>query len=110
MKIIIYWKTSKKDELNKIVTNSIEELWLADFIKIEQVSDDNTKKEFNIKEEPALIIEEESIDFKDLIFEGQVPPEDEIKSMLISIIWWDAWDSCAPSSCGTCSSASVCGI
>jgi len=27
------------------------------------------KEELNIKEEPALIIEEESIDFKDTIFE-----------------------------------------
>jgi len=40
----------------------------------------------NIKEEPALIIEEGSIDFKDVIFEGQTPPEEEIKPMLVSII------------------------
>jgi hypothetical protein len=33
-----------------------------------------------------LIIEEESIDFKDTIFEGIIPEDDELKSMFISIV------------------------
>jgi hypothetical protein len=45
-----------------------------------------------------------------VIFEGLTPSEEEIKSMLVSIIWWDAWDSCAPSSCSSCGSASICWI
>jgi hypothetical protein len=33
-----------------------------------------------------LIVEEEAIDFKDTIFEGIIPDEEELKSMFISII------------------------
>jgi len=40
-----------------------------DFIKLEQTHDESFKAEFDIKQEPALIIEEESIDFRDMIFE-----------------------------------------
>lgn len=48
--------------------------------------DENLKQELNISKQPALIIEEDSIGFKDSIFEGMVPEVDEIKSMLISIV------------------------
>jgi hypothetical protein len=47
-----------------------------------------------------LIIEEESIDFKDVIFEWIVPEIDELKSMFVSIIWW--WgSSCSSWRCWT---------
>jgi hypothetical protein len=72
--------------LSKIINSSLEDLGLSDFIKVEETDKETTKKEMNIKEEPALIIEEESIDFKDVIFEGLTPSEEEIKSMLVSII------------------------
>jgi hypothetical protein len=110
MKIKIYWDNNESKKLLDIVKNSLEELWLVDFIQIEETTDEELKKELNISKEPALIIEEESIDFKDMIFEWMIPAEDEIKSMLISIIGWDAWDSCAPTDCWTCGSASICGI
>jgi len=110
MKIKIFWKNNETEKLLNIVKNSLEELGLVDFIQIEETTDEELKKELDFSKEPALIIEEESIDFKDVIFEWMVPEEDEIKSMLISIIWWDAWDSCAPTDCWTCGSASVCGI
>lgn len=51
------------------VKNTLEELGLTDFVKVESVSDEETKTELSISEESALIIEEESIDFKDMIFE-----------------------------------------
>ena len=110
MKIIIFWTKEKRKNLVNKINLSLEELWLSDFIKIEETYKEEIKKEMSIKEEPALIIEEESIDFKDVIFEWQTPSEEEIKSMLVSIIWWDDWDSCAPSSCSSCWSASVCWI
>jgi hypothetical protein len=44
------------------------------------------KTKLNITKEPALIIEEESIDFQDMIFEGIIPSDDELKSMFVSII------------------------
>ena len=110
MKIKIYWTEEKTQELLNLVKSSLDELGLVDFIKLEETNDENLKKELNITKEPALIIEEESIDFKDVIFEGILPSEDEIKSMLVSIIgWWDdSW--CATSSCGWCPSESSCGV
>lgn len=109
MEIKIYWKNDETKNLVSKVTNCLEELWLNEFIKLEKTIDDNLKNELSITKEPALIIIEESIDFKDVIFEWMVPEEDEIKSMLVSIIgWWDsAW--CAPTSCWWCPSESVCG-
>ncbi len=110
MEIKIIWNTEQTNELFNIVQHSLEELWLSDFIKLEKDNSVELKKELNIKEDPALVIIEESIDFKDMIFEWIIPEEEEIKSMLVSIIWWDMWDSCAPSSCSSCWSASICWI
>ena len=95
MKIIVYWSEDKKLDLIKSLNISLEELGLTDFIKVEETYEEKVKEEMWIKQEPALIIEEESIDFKDIIFEGQTPPEDEIKAMIISIVGWDSgWWSC----------------
>lgn len=88
MKIKIYWKNKNTKELLMKVNNSLEELWLTDFIKVETTEDEWLKTELNITKEPALIVEEEAIDFKDTIFEGIIPDEEELKSMFISIIWW----------------------
>jgi len=105
MKIIIYWNENKREELVKRLNISLEELGLTDFIKLEETNDSKIKEEMKIKSEPALIIEEESIDFKDTIFEWQTPDLEEIKSMLISIIWWESGWSCGSKdengSCGT---------
>ena len=110
MKIIVYWNEEKRNELVKTLGLSLEELGLTDFIKVEETYEEKVKEEMWIKEEPALIIEEESIDFKDIIFEGQTPPEDEIKAMIISIVGWDSGDSCETDACWSCSSASVCWV
>ena len=53
---------------------------------VELSQEESLKTELNITEQPALLIEEESIDFKDVIFQGMVPDEAEIKSMFISVI------------------------
>ncbi len=95
MKIKLFWNTSNTKELLDKVNNSLEELGLSSFIEVELTENEELKKELSIEKEPALIVEEEAIDFKDVIFEGIVPEDSEIKSMFISIIWW--WDSsCAP--------------
>jgi len=102
MKIKIFWTSDNTKDLFKKVKSGIDDLWLTDFIVLEETTDESIKKELNITKEPALIIEEESIEFKDVIFEWIVPEEEEIKSMLISIIWWDsAWWGCAPWWCGS---------
>jgi len=104
MLIKIYWEENNTKELLEKVHYTLEELWLNDFIKVETTTDIKLKEELNITKEPALIVEEESIDFKDTIFEWIIPDDDELKSMFISIIgWWEIWDSCSPSACSSCS-------
>ena len=90
MKIIILWKKDNTTELFNKVKIAIDDLWLTDFIVLEQWENNTLQKELNITNEPSLVIEEESIDFKDTIFEWIVPEDEEIKSMLISIIGWDS--------------------
>ena len=109
MKVKIYWQWDESQELLNKVNNSLEDLWLSDFMEVEVTLDENLKNELSISKEPALIIEEEAIDFKDTIVEWIIPSDEEIKSMFISIIWWwDEWGSwCSSGWCGTC--ATWCG-
>jgi hypothetical protein len=102
MKVKIFWKKSETKELNSKIENILEELGLKDFIEVEETENEDLKKELNIKKAPALVIEEESIDFKDTIFEWIVPEDEELKSMFVSIIWWgeSGW-WCAPWGCGS---------
>ena len=102
MKVKIFWKAENTKELFKRSKSCLEELWLSDFIKIEETNDSKLKEKLNIKKEPALIIEEEEIDFLDTIFEWIVPEEDEIKSMFVSIIWWWEWWGCSSGGCNSC--------
>lgn len=74
--------TSLQDLVNKALT----ELALDDAVKVETTNDATYKLDLGITENPALAIEEESIDFRDMIFQGEVPAYDEIKSMFISIL------------------------
>jgi hypothetical protein len=110
MKIIIYWNNNETKKLLNTTREIIDNLWLTEFIEIEKKFEDNFKTELSIKKEPALIIEEESIEFKDVIFEWINPPKEEIEAMITSIIWSWSVDNCAPSSCSSCWSASVCGV
>ena len=110
MLVKIFGEWEQTEKLYNKVQLVLEELWLIDFISLEKTNDENLKKELEFSKTPALIIEEESIDFKDVIFDWTIPEEDELKSMFVSIIWWGEMDSCAPSSCSSCGSASVCGV
>lgn len=102
MQIKIFWKNNDSTILFEKVNVILKELWLEDFIKVWQTYDEKLKKELNIKKEPALIVEEESIDFVDTIFEWIIPEDDELKSIFISIIgWWENW-SCDSGGCWSC--------
>jgi hypothetical protein len=102
MEVKIFWNEENTKELLTKVNTSLEELWLSDFIKVNLTQDEKLKTELGIEKEPALIVVEESIDFKDTIFEWIVPSDDEIKSMFISIIGgWDSGGWCAPEWCGS---------
>lgn len=112
MNIKILWKNDDTQVLFDRVLLRLEELWLSDFIDVEKMdSFDELKEEFSITKEPALVIEESSIEFKDVIFEWIVPELEELKSMFISIVWWSSeWSSCSSGSCWTCSSSCWCGF
>jgi len=94
MKVCIWWTWDQAEQLQSKIALVLEELWLTDFVVVETTQDSAIKDELSISEESALIIEEESIDFKDMIFEGIVPEAEELKSMFISIIWWGSGWSC----------------
>jgi hypothetical protein len=105
MKVCIWWDSTESQELKDKVALTLEELWLTDFVVVESTSDEAMKQELWISESSALVIEEESIDFKDMIFEGMVPEAEELKSMFISIIGWSGGGWCGSKdeswSCGT---------
>ena len=88
------------------VRQSLAELSLDDSVTIETTDDALYKMELGITANPALTIEEESIDFRDMIFQGEVPEYDEIKSMFLSILGDDESEmtggSCGPGGCGSC--------
>jgi len=87
MKIKLFWTEENTSELHTKVLTVLEELGLSDFIKVELTQDEALKTDLSITKEPALVIEEEAIDFQDTIFEGIIPENEELKSMFISIIW-----------------------
>lgn len=96
------------ENLQTLVNQWLAELALADAVKVELTDDAAYKMELGITENPALAIEEESIEFRDMIFQGEVPPYEDIKSMFISILGDDddhGGGSCSTEwGCGTCDS------
>lgn len=77
---------SELENLESSVKKALQELALDDAVQVKTSNDEALKMELGITENPALAIEEESIDFKDMIFQGEVPEYEEIKSMFISIL------------------------
>ena len=101
MKIVITWVENETQTLFNNLNLAIQELWIDDFVKSEILNNEALNLELWITKQPALVIIEESIDFKDMIFEGIVPDIADLKSMLVSIVWgWDNCSSCS-GSCGT---------
>ena len=80
--------------LTTLVNESLAELGLNELVSVEISTDEAYKMELGITQNPALCIEESSIDFKDMIFEGVVPEKAELNSMFVSILgeetkgWW----------------------
>lgn len=115
MKIQLVGTGESVENLNNLVTRALTELALDDAVTVSTTDDPAYKMELGITENPALCIEEESIDFKDMIFQGEVPEYEEIKSMFISILGDDedhggscGTDSCGTGGCGSCSTDSGC--
>lgn len=96
-------------QLQEKISIVLEELGLTDFVSVENTTDEAMKQDLMIKEESALIIEEESINFKDMIFEWMVPEGEELKSMFISIIGGGSWGWCgSKDENGSCGSGCSC--
>jgi hypothetical protein len=57
------------DNLKSLVEKALIELVLEDAVKLQTTDDASYKLELGITENPALCIEEESIDFRDMIFQ-----------------------------------------
>ena len=86
MQIIIVGSAPLSADLFARTSEVLGELGLADIIKIRESDDEAYKIELGITENPALCIEEESIDFRDVIFQGIIPEKMEIKSLITSIV------------------------
>ena len=105
MRIFLVWEWEALIELIDVVTKAIAALGLIESIEIQTWNDPAYKMELWITENPALCIEEESINFKDVIFQWQIPEYEEISSMFISILGDDdhnEWSSCWSGGCGDC--------
>jgi hypothetical protein len=97
-------------KLQDLVNASLAEMGLTELVTLETTDDSSYKLELGITQNPALCIEESSIDFKDMIFEGIVPEKAELDSMFISILGTNetSGGSCSTGGsdsggCGTCS-------
>jgi len=86
MNIVIVGTPPLRTELFTRTMEILGELGLTDIVKIRESDDDSYKTELGITENPALCVEEESIDFRDVIFQGIIPEKPEIRSLLISIV------------------------
>ena len=104
MQIVIVGSNPLRGNLYALTSEVIGELGLSDIVKIQELDDEAYKMELGITENPALCIEEESIEFRDVIFQGIIPEKAEIKSLLTSIVWGEevAGESCGTGGCGSC--------
>ena len=105
MKIIIYWKTKDSKTLYNYTQEALDTLWLSELIIVETSTASDIKKRLKITKSPALIVQENTIDFEDIIFEWMVPKKEEIVQMVVDIIWWEAGNlgwGCSPVDCTSC--------
>lgn len=83
------------------VQASLEELGLLSHTTVELYDTPEYREEMKIVEPIALCIEEESINFRDMIFEGVIPEQSELTNLFISL--FGAGEE-KKSGCGTCTS------
>ena len=71
--------------MQQLVIFSLQTLGFSDIVKVELTDDAAYKLELGITQNPALCIEEETIEFRDMIFEGIIPEKADIDAMFLSI-------------------------
>ncbi|MDD2565774.1 MAG: hypothetical protein PHZ26_04365 [Candidatus Gracilibacteria bacterium] len=102
MKIVIYGENENSTKLYDLTQEVLEGIGLNDFVVLEKNVTEEYKNNLSIKSDYAFCIEEESIDFKDIIFEGQIPSKEEINSLLISLIGGESSGGCPSDGCSSC--------
>lgn len=85
MLIRIVGTSPDTDTLLSRVQASLEELGLLSHTTVELYDTPEYREQMKITQLPALCIEESSIDFRDMIFEGVTPEQAEITSLFISL-------------------------
>mgnify|MGYP000729943860 CR=1 FL=1 len=85
MLIRIVGTSPDTDILLSRVQASLEELGLLSHTTVELYDTPEYREEMKITNVPALCIEESSINFRDMIFEGVVPEQTELVSLFISL-------------------------
>jgi hypothetical protein len=108
MKIVLVGSWEELTNLETSVRSSLDRNALADLISIETKQDPAYNLELGITQNPALCIEEETIDFRDMIFEGMIPADDELDAMFVSILGQDEHEH-SGGWCGSCSTEWGCG-
>ncbi len=85
MLIRIVGTSPDADTLFSRVQASLEELGLSSHAVVEKYDTPEYRTMMKITSFPALCLEESSIDFRDMIFEGVVPEQKEIVNLFISL-------------------------
>lgn len=85
MLIRIVGTSPDSDTLLSRVQASLEELGLLSHTTVELYDIPEYREQMKIQNLPALCIEEESINFRDMIFEGVIPEHAELVSLFISL-------------------------
>lgn len=89
MLIRIVGTSPDADTLFTRVQASLEELGLISHTTVEIYDTPDYRDLMKITTLPALCIEESSIDFRDMIFEGVIPEHSELVSLFVSLFGSD---------------------
>lgn len=85
MLIRIVGPSPDSDILFSRVQASLEELGLLIHTQVEIYDTIEYREQMKITNLPALCLEEESINFRDMIFEGVIPEHAELVSLFVSL-------------------------
>ena len=96
MKIVIFWDNKEALALAVSTREVIDDLGLSEFIAVEEQKASTYKDELSITSDYAFCIEEDALDFRDVIFQWTTPTKEELTWLMISIIGWDVeWEGCS---------------
>lgn len=104
MLIRIVGTSPDSDTLLSRVQASLEELGLLSHAEVELYDTPEYREQMKITNLPALCIEESSINFRDMIFEGVIPEQSELTSLFVSLFGGEE----KKEGCGTCSTQGGC--